>query len=50
MIRDGGVVAYPLIPATHWVAISATRGRGAFPHDDAIKKLLYLGLRNASKK
>ena len=26
------------------------KGRGAFPHDDAIKKLLYLGLRNASKK
>ncbi len=26
------------------------KGRGAFPHDDAIKKLLYLGLRNVSKK
>ena len=26
------------------------KGRDAFPHDDAIKKLLYLGLRNASKK
>lgn len=26
------------------------KGRGAFPHDDAIKKLLYLGLRQASKK
>jgi putative transposase len=26
------------------------KGRGAFPHDDAIRKLLYLGLRNASKK
>jgi putative transposase len=26
------------------------KGRGAFPHDDAIKKLLYLALRNASKK
>ena len=26
------------------------KGRGAFPNDDAIKKLLYLGLRNASKK
>ena len=26
------------------------KGRGAFPHDDAIKKLLYLGLHNASKK
>ena len=26
------------------------KGRGVFPHDDAIKKLLYLGLRNASKK
>ena len=26
------------------------KGRGAFPNNDAIKKLLYLGLRNASKK
>ncbi len=26
------------------------KGRGAFPHDDAIRKLLYLGLRNVSKK
>lgn len=26
------------------------KGRGAFPHDDAIRKLLYLGLRNAAKK
>jgi len=26
------------------------KGRGAFPHDDAIKKLLYLGLRNVAKK
>lgn len=26
------------------------KGRGAFPHDDAIRKLLYLGLKNASKK
>ena len=24
--------------------------RGAFPHDDAIRKLLYLGLKNSSKK
>ncbi len=27
-----------------------SKGRGAFAHDDAIKKLLYLGLRNVSKK
>ncbi len=27
-----------------------TKGRGAFPHDDAIRKLLYPGLRNASRK
>ena len=26
------------------------KGRGAFPHDDAIRKLLYLGLRNVAKK
>jgi putative transposase len=26
------------------------KGRGAFPHDEAIRKLLYLGLRNVSKK
>ena len=26
------------------------KGRGAFPHDDAIRKILYLGLKNASKK
>lgn len=26
------------------------KGRGAFPHDDAIRKLLYLGLRNVSRK
>ena len=26
------------------------KGRCAFPHDDAIRKLLYLGLKNASKK
>lgn len=26
------------------------KGRSAFPHDDAIRKLLYLGLRNVSKK
>ena len=26
------------------------KGRGAFPHDDAIRKLLYLGLKNVSKK
>lgn len=26
------------------------KGRGAFPNDDAIRKLLYLGLQNASKK
>ncbi len=26
------------------------KGRGAFPHDDAIRKLLYLGFRNASRK
>ena len=26
------------------------KGRGAFPHDDAIQKLLYPGLKNASKK
>ena len=26
------------------------KGRGAFPHDDTIRKLLYLGLKNASKK
>jgi transposase-like protein len=26
------------------------KGRGAFPHDDAIKKLLYLGIRNVAKK
>ncbi len=26
------------------------QGRGAFPHDDTIRKLLYLGLKNASKK
>jgi len=26
------------------------KARGAFPLDDAIKKLLYLGLRNVSKK
>jgi hypothetical protein len=28
----------------------AIHRRGAFPHDDAIGKLLYLGLRNVSKK
>ena len=26
------------------------KGRGAFPNDDAVRKLLYLGLREASKK
>lgn len=26
------------------------KGRGAFPYEDAIKKLLYLGLRNVAKK
>jgi putative transposase len=26
------------------------KGRGAFPHDEAIRKLLYLGLRNVAKK
>ena len=26
------------------------KGRGAFPSDDAVRKLLYLGLQNASKK
>jgi putative transposase len=26
------------------------KGRGAFPHDEAIRMRLYLGLRNASKK
>jgi putative transposase len=26
------------------------KGRGAFPHDDAIRKLLYLGLRNVARK
>ena len=26
------------------------KGRGVFPHDDAIWKLLYRGLKNASKK
>lgn len=26
------------------------KGRGAFPHDDAIHKLLYLELRNVAKK
>ena len=26
------------------------KGRGAFPSDDAVRKLLYLGLREASKK
>ena len=26
------------------------KGRGAFPYEDAIKKLLYLGLHSASKK
>lgn len=26
------------------------KGRGAFPHDEAVRKLLYLGLRNVAKK
>ena len=26
------------------------KGRGAFPHDEAIRKLLWLGLRNVAKK
>ena len=26
------------------------KGRGAFPHDEAIRKLLFLGLRNVAKK
>ena len=26
------------------------KGRGAFPHDDAILKLWYLGFKNTSKK
>ena len=26
------------------------KGRGAFPHDESIRKLLYLGLRNVAKK
>lgn len=26
------------------------KGHGAFPHDEAVRKLLYLGLRNVDKK
>jgi len=26
------------------------KGRGAFPHDEAVRKLLYLGLRNVARK
>lgn len=38
------------IEALNYSLRKIIRGRGAFPHDDAIRKLLYPGLRNVSKK
>ena len=38
------------IESLNYSLCKVIKGRGAFPHDEAIRKLLYLGLRNEAKK
>ncbi len=45
-----GVYTTHAIESLNYSLRKIIQGRGAFPHDDAIRKLLYLGLKNASKK
>ena len=44
-----GGLHHPAIESLNYSLRKIIQGQGAFPHDDAIRKLLYHGLKNVSK-
>ena len=45
-----GGLHHPAIESLNYSLRKIIQGQGTFPHYDAIQKLWYLGLKNASKK